>query len=524
MTTNQRVARTIVSIGALAALHGCGGGSGTEPVIPPVVKPPTGLKIMLGAGTTDTIESQPAQALVVEVRKPDGTLAKGTVVRFEPKLSTDTSRRNESSMAVCSVIAPACQLQYYQFSTSDSTDAEGRARVLVRFGRVAGRGGIRVTVPDFGFEDSASYTVNPGQPAGISAGVPTLGLDIGGSTTLRGKVFDRAGNARPEVSTLSAGPGSAITVNAATNTISGADIGTQWAFVKFGTLTDSTNVRVVPSGRLVVWSPSAYAIRLVNINGSGTAKTIATNVSSDFGTFPKFDAPRTRITWHNGPNTFGGTPNVVVSLDTATGVRRELAAGTVFQLVYVTRQLEDGTLLVVGFRAGETPPATPSLWRVAADNSVTRVIALTDATGIYGGFDISPDGSRVAYLSQVNFGPLALRIVNVSTGTTNTVEPSARSPRFSPQGDRIAFLVQSNSPFSGSLDGIPTVANTDGTNRKVLGTGPWSPGVAWSPDGTYLIGRSSDFSTAAGLRVFRVRDGASTTLSLGEDYYQPDWR
>jgi hypothetical protein len=70
------------------------------------------------------------------------------------------------------------------------------------------------------------------------------------------------------------------------------------------------------------------------------------------------------------------------------------------------------------------------------------------------------------------------------------------------------------------------VSNADGGGRRATGTASFSPGIAWSPDGTYIIGRSSE----SGLRLVRVSDGANVLLRFSSatgcchDYFQPDWR
>jgi hypothetical protein len=64
-----------------------------------------------------------------------------------------------------------------------------------------------------------------------------------------------------------------------------------------------------------------------------------------------------------------------------------------------------------------------------------------------------------------------------------------------------------------------------------------SPGLAWSPDGAFVAGRSADeYATGGGLRVTRVADGNAVTVrvripaaggAVGStvlDLYQPDWR
>ncbi len=83
--------------------------------------------------------------------------------------------------------------------------------------------------------------------------------------------------------------------------------------------------------------------------------------------------------------------------------------------------------------------------------------------------------------------------------------------------------------FTGYPDhGVATVINANGSGRRVLGTADFTPGISWSPDGTYVIGRSSEYE--GGLRLIRVNDGAAVSLRFPtatgccHDYWQPDWR
>jgi hypothetical protein len=365
--------------------------------------------------------------------------------------------------------------------------------------------------------DSATFTVTPGAPVRVRAAAADTGLDIGGTATLRGRVVDRYNNTRPEVPTIVAGAGSALTVDPATGVVTGREMGTQWLFVRHGTSVDSTSVRVVPQGRLVVWSSNARVVRLVNLNGSGPIRTLVSNVSSDLGTFPHFDAMRQHVTLHTGTNGFGGTPNNVIVVDTTGTVRRDLGPTSAFTAVITTRQLADGTVLVVGQRAGTGGYA---IWRVGMDNAVASMAALPGFGATYGGADISHDGTRVAYIVGSE-----LRVLNLTTGIVSTLDASARSPRWSAQGDRLAFLV----PSGGSgFDGVAAVVNANGTGRRVVASGIFSPGLAWSPDGAYLVGRASEFGASA-LRLLRVSDGAAVLLRFRapagfvEDYFQPDW-
>jgi len=525
---NQR----LVTSACLALLvAACGGDGPTEPA-----HREPGVHAMLGAGVTDTIDAQPLQALVVEVRGPSGRLASGAVVRFEAQPPADTTRRNEAAVFVCPLTAPTCgqNVSYgpgLQFS-SDTTDAQGRAKVTVRLGHVAGPAVVRLTVPEFGLEDSATFTVLPGAAARVRATVADTVLAIGATTTVRGHVFDRYGNSRPDAPVLTAGPGNAITFDAATGVVTGRDIGTQWLFMRYlQSAADSTRVRVLPTGRLVVWSSSEAVVRLVNIDGSAV-RTVVTNVASDLGTFPRFDAARQGIILHDGALSYGGPSTSVIVVDTTGSPRRDIGPSTGFAAILATRQLADGTVLVVGSTVSGAPCAGYALFRVEADNSLTCLTALPGLGGTYGGADISHDGLRVAYLGQNTSTPysslLELRVLDRTTGTTAVLEPNARAPRWSSKDDRVAYLVPGPG-VSGLNDGAPVVINADGTGRRTLGNFVFSPGLAWSPDGAFIIGRNGAWSEVA-LHVIRVSDGADVLLHFRTptgataDYYQPDWR
>ena len=456
-----------------------------------------------------------------EVRGPGGQLAVGAIVRFQAQPSADSTRRTEPTIFVCALAAQNCGPISGTAFAVDTTDSQGRAKALVRLGHVAGRAVIRMHVPEFGLLDSATYTVNAGAVARVRATVADTALDVGQTATLRGRVVDRYGNARPELPFLTVGTGTSISVVQATGVVTAAGMGTQTLYARFLTFVDSTIVRVLPAGRLVVWSSSARSVRLVNINGTNV-RTLVSGVSSDYGAFPRFDATRQRVTLHGPAVGTSGSPNSVI--DTTGSPRRDINGANGFTEATSVRQVADGTVYVVGRRAG----GSYSVWRVALDGAVTLAAALpgypSDDAVKYGGADVSPDGTRVAYIGQNAVGGYELRVFTIATGAFTVLDPNARAPRWSAQGDRLAY----NSNLIGAFDGSATVINADGTNRRVLTTGTFSPGLAWSPDGLYVIGRSS--STAAALRLVRVSDGVSVFLTLRsptgsvEDYFQPDWR
>jgi hypothetical protein len=475
-----------------------------------------GIRAVAGAGITDTVDALPSQKLVVEVRGENGALAIGVEVWFEPTATSEApGNYYDPTVRVCRRSAVTCT--GLELGARDTTDAQGRAKATVRMGRVAGPGVVQLVVPELGLADSAMFTITAGAPAGIRAVGADPQLDIGGTATLSGIVVDRYSNVRTEKANLSVGPGSAITVNASTGIVTARDMGTQWVMMRYNALVDSGRVRVVPPGRLLAWSPD-HVVRLVNIDGSAE-RTIVTNVDSDEGAFPQFDPTRQRITLHAGSESYGGPANTVIVIDTTGASRRDIGPAVGFSTILATRYLADGTVLVVGARSSDSSHPGFSLWRVATDNTLTFVVALPGLVGTLGGADVSHDGTRVAYISTSS-SPSELRLLDVTSGSTTVLDTNSNSPRWSVQGDRIVYL-STPTNYLNTGGGVATVINTSGSGRKVLDNAIFSPGMAWSPDGIYVVGDSD-----SGLRVVRVSDGAAVSAQFpsGRGYLQPEWR
>ena len=500
-----RVRRHLALATVVTVVAGCGD-SGTGPT-----NTSPSVKVVAGSGVTDTVLSQPVQALVAEVRDAHGRALPGVLVRFQSRPPTDPARQfYEAAVFVCQLTAPSC---YNSQFVADTTDRSGRVKAVVRLGSFAGKAVVDVTVPELGLQDSATFTVTPGAPSRLILSPRDSTLDIGATATLQGHAADQYGNPRTEVASFTAAPGNSVTVDATTSTVTAHDIGKQWLYAHVGAITDSVVVRVVPPGRLVVWSASQSAVRLVNTNGRDE-RTILTNASSDEGVFPWFDPTRQRITLHTGAPYTGVATDAIV-LDTTGTPRRDISG---FSNVVAVRQTDDGNVMVVGRRS--TDPQGTYLFRVTADNTITLLIMLNLSNGSYGGADITHDGTRVAHLNGS-----VLSITEVSTGITTQVDDGARSPRWSVQGDQLLYL---RAWCTSGYDGIPVVVNADGSGSRILSNSCFSPGLAWSPDATYFIGRNSE-GPEVGLRIMRVSDGASVAPRFSSggvlvDYYQPDWR
>ena len=273
-------------------------------------------------------------------------------------------------------------------------------------------------------------------------------------------------------------------------------MGTQWVFARLGTLVDSIGVRVIPAGRL----------------------------ASDLGVFPRFGLSRQRPTLHAGSRTFGGPANRIVVIDTSGSPRREIGPVDGLNDIVAVRELVDGTVLAVGRRPLQFSYA---VWRASSSGAVTPALALPAFSGGYGAADVSPDGTRLAYLFTTPAFTQELRVLDLAAGASTLLEANGRSPRWSPQGHRVAYLTPVPNAIGGA-DGAPAVINADGSGRRALTSETFSPGLAWSPDAAYVVGRVAAFAVS-GLRLMRVNDGASVHLRFRsgatvEDYYQPDWR
>jgi TolB protein len=129
--------------------------------------------------------------------------------------------------------------------------------------------------------------------------------------------------------------------------------------------------------------------------------------------------------------------------------------------------------------------------------------------------DVSPDGRRITFASRGS-GEWAIYIMNADgTGRTKLVQRSAfdGSPRWSPDGSRIAFRSENETAF-GRLGRI-FVINVDGTGlRQVSPEDPtlyyYDDSPTWSPDGSKIA-----FSRTGLLYVINA-DGTGLTALPAE--------
>lgn len=476
---------------------------------------PPRVSVVAGDAISDTVQAGLTQLLETEVLGRNGKPAARLAVRFEVLTHTDPNRAPDAFVSVCTASSNVCADNSRLHTVT--TDAKGRVQARVRLGTIAGGGRVQISVPEYGIADTATYTMLPGSAVKLRAQIADTTLEIGTTIPLRARLLDRFDNPLGEAPSVSAGAGDAFRVNGSAGTITATELGLQWLYWRYSSFSDSTRVRVLPPGRLVVWTGTE--IRMINLDGKAE-RTVLKGVNSRLGVFPRFDATRQRITLHTGREYYD-TPNRAVIIDTSGQSGREYNALQGFEAVTAVRQIADGTMIVVGRRVSDGPGYW--IYRIDTDDSIriiTGVPGLVLSPQGYGGADISSDGKRLAYLNS-----LELRVLDLTTGAITILSPNARSPRWSPQGDRVAYLIP-NAYGRSEYNGVPAVVNADGTGRVTLHDDEVSPGIAWSPDGKYVLVAP----IVGGFRIIRV----ATLTSLYQQYfygpglinwyYQPDWR
>lgn len=489
--------------GFFAAIVAAAACTQDNPIVPP--DGVLGVRAILAAAVTDTIDAPVPQVLTAEVRGRDGRLARGIIIRFEAQVATNVARVGELATYVCprttSLCAPSSAVAI------DTTDVDGRVEASVRLGRVSGATYVRIRAPELGVADSVRLTVTPGAAVGVRTDIKDTLINIGNSITVKASVIDRYGNARSDAVLLTAGPENAFTLDAATGRVTALDLGTQYVYGRSGTFVDSTRVRMLPGGVLVVWNSREGTLQLMNL-GRSNIRTLAAVLVADNGAFPRFDATGQRITTLISQFTGGGSDDAIMITDT-TGARvGYLSPADGFESVMSSRQMADGSLLVVGRLV--LSPATYSMYRVSTTGVITKAIEIPGLARVMAGADISHDGNRIAYLVP-NGTMLELRTLNVTTGGITVLDPDARAPRWSHGNDRVAFTIGS---FSlDNHDGAIAIINADGTGRRTFGDIEFRPGFAWSPDDRFVIGGNPQTGTYFTTRLLRVRDGYSTLFA-----------
>jgi Tol biopolymer transport system component len=144
----------------------------------------------------------------------------------------------------------------------------------------------------------------------------------------------------------------------------------------------------------------------------------------------------------------------------------------------------DGTMLA--YSAGD-PPIIYTI-KPESDSSSKRItegeLPSWSPDGLNLAFVLEVNGSKNIYVSNAD-GSNLVQITNYQGGNSG---PLLSSPSWSPDGLKIAYAALGVNESGGAAI---YVMNADGSDRKSLKQGVFSPGIAWSPNGSEILLGSS---------------------------------
>ena len=483
---------------AVALLCACGGDKATGPSHG---LGKSSLRVVAEPTNRDTVLAAPLQALVVEVRDEQGAIAPGVVVRFESAVPTDSTRRNQRGVFVCGLSAPMCGDPYFPTFTADTTDANGRAKALVRFGTLAGPTWVIVTVPEFGILDSVPFTTTPGAGATLVMARRDTAVLTGGKYRIGGALADRWGNPRSEPVTYAA-TDQGIAVSA-TGEVTGKTLGRHFVLVQYQALKDTAWTSVVPSGRLLAYGPDYANAPVLAMDFDGANRQqIARGPGTDQGAAPRW-MPGGRAVFHGID---AGFLRLFVS-DGAGGKRRLTTSGTALSREMYGDVSPDGAWV---YFSGNTPSGPLTLWRVRADGTGEEQLINDPSPGVDWRGTLSRDGRRIVYVSS-HAGYAELRTFDVATRTVTRLVAGGQMPHWSPDGTRIAYVAEGG----GSL----YVINASGTNPHVVSKSGYyydEGGLDWTSDGQWLVARRGEV-----LELVSVTTSETMPLAFTTNLMQP---
>lgn len=485
-----------------------------------------GVTLRYSGGVTDTIEAQIVQTIIAEVRGSDGKPIPGLVVSAGGlPAGVYPGRSDEAAAYVCLPTLFLCPRTIAPVSVV--SDDKGRAAIRVRLGNIVGTIIIVAVAAGLPNTDTVTFTVTPGAPARVKAFASDVLVDLGGSTTVTGEVADRFKNPRPERPFFSVGTGSAVSIDSVTGVVRGLDMGTQRIYARGGAASDSANVGVQPLGRIVgATSDRDAGIHLLNFDGTGD-RTVFAPGPATVSYLRAASSLQNRILVRIVTDTSQGPATLGIRvIDSLGATIRTIRKPTDFQTILTARIMADGSALIVARPIDPFPSLNyMAIYRATIDGDVTKLTDLPTLVPQFWGADISPDGTRLAFISYTAAQTNELRLLTIATGNSIVLAPEAREPKFSPNGDRVAYLVANTTVVGPPAVGL-AVVGTDGTGTRVLNAADYFGGVSWSPNGTMLLAR---INSSRLLRVVRVTDGAFVTLQFrgalapGPNLYGVEW-
>jgi hypothetical protein len=458
---------------------------------------PPGLSIVSGDGVTDTIGAVLERPLRVEVRGSDGRAVDGATVRFTVTTAPHSAGGNRFTTLVGRTSSSVGS------SLNDTTDSRGQAEARVRLGGVAAPGGVLVEVPALGFEAMARYTVLPGKSVRLRVGPADSAVYTGNDYTVRGDVVDRHGNPHDVHVTYSV-EGDAVSISSA-GVVTGRAFGRATIKARTTSYQATATVSVVPRGSL-----AAFAFPQQD-GGLGGVVTFNAD-GSDFRWISR--RPVTVLGPTHGPWPIRSIQGDRVAFVDRGRIMLSDMAGTLDTLEAAGSDVPDEFPIDVS-NDGRWVYYTRdrAVWRVRSDGSVASQVSEELDWGLERSPSIHPIDERIVYeTNRLSSGVIefTLRTRDLVTGTVTDLPVAGQMPRWSPSGDRVAFVY----PGRGLL-----LVNADGSDERVVYSPGAQPGFAWSPDGDWLVVDRSDY-----LEFLNLESGLAIPLRFLPAVRMPSWR
>jgi len=467
------------------SLYGCG--SSTAPHSGGNVGPIS----FIGANQSDTIQTALPQALIVTVTGPRGQSSHGHVVQFVSVLDSSGSSYE-------AYVAPLTSQQFSTF-LADTLDALGRASADIVLGSKAGTAMVLVKVPDFGYVDTARFTVKPGNTASILVTPGDTTVIEGAAITLHASTVDRFSNPTSQgVQLAVTGP---ATISNQTLTTTG--VGRITVVTTSGGLAaDTTYVSSVPSGILA--ASTGNGIALFNFDGTGMKqlalnRTVGNLKWAPSGKSLAFDQNSIGCT---------GNSNVLLTTDLQGNVTvvNSGSAGDMYP-----SYSRDGTWIYFTSNNG----SQAALWRVHPDGtSADSLTNLNPSLDLYP--SPSPDGTQVVYSTILSgYATADLRVLTVSTGAVTDLNINGWAPSWSPAGNLIVYLQ------GYACQSTLAIANADGTGARVLSSDAYQGEFDWSPDGQWIVAYNVSRNR---IDLINATSGVTLPLTFTSGLSSPSWQ
>ena len=490
-----------------------------------------GIYVRSGADVSDTVFASPVDPLTVEVIGDDGAPVPGVVVRFQAVPLSDT--RSPWSWGRTWVSLGDSITRADQQFIFDTTDVNGRASAYVQFGAVAGSGTmVTINAPALDMDATATFTIQPGAPAGVTVAPRDSAMYVGQSYALRGAVVDEWGNPRSDpVSYHVASTSSAVDLDA-TGTISAREIGRSYVAVTALGWTDSAWVSVVPHGRFAAVKAhritgDTASLVLMNMDGSD-ARWFPVNYWAE--PHPDWAPSGTSLTVEDGGHYPGFDPRIV-TFD-ADGATHSIVDSTLgLQAEFFPQYSTDGEWIYFAGRPPNVQGHT-ELWRVHPDGTGAERIG--EPAGYYEGDtqpSPSPTGRRVVFTTsrfKCCYG-LTVRVLDMTTGAIDSLGAQngkpipGLTPLWSPVDENLIVYGNGNPKYT-NVNALTLFAmRPDGTDRHAI-TPPdiaVRPSFDWSPDGKWMIAQSFDTDV---LELIEVETGRILPLGFTKGMTQPAWK